>query len=91
MIERLLRIKGLVRVAESDHPLLIVSVGTMFSPPRPLNVGAPSSFVVIIARDADQVELEMVSPSGLFQLSSWQRPDSALQDDHRAIRGEWVD
>ena len=37
--ERLLRIKGLVRVNESEPPLLIESVGTMFSPPRPLKVG----------------------------------------------------
>src|SRR5262249_51972522 len=53
--ERLLRIKGLVRVAESKAPLLIESVGTMFSPPRPLRAdAAPSSFLVIIARDVDQ-------------------------------------
>jgi G3E family GTPase len=89
--ERLLRIKGLVRVAESGHPLLIESVGTMFSPPRLLQVGAPSSFVVIIARDAEQVELELVSPTGLFQFSSWQRPDRASQDDRGAMKAEWVD
>ena len=43
--ERLLRLKGLVRVRENEAPLLIESVGTMFSPARPLRVeGAPSSF-----------------------------------------------
>jgi G3E family GTPase len=89
--ERLLRIKGLVRVVESLHPLLIESVGTMFSPPRPLHVGAPTSFIVVIARDANRVELEMVSPTGLFQFSSWQGPDPASQDDRRAITAEWVD
>ena len=89
--ERLLRIKGLVRVAETSHPLLIESVGTMFSLPRPLHVTTPSSFVVIIARDADQVELELVSPAGLFQFSSWQKPASAWQGDRRAVKAEWVD
>jgi G3E family GTPase len=89
--ERLLRIKGLVRVVESDHSLLIESVGTMFSPPRPLNVRATSSFVVIIARDADRIELEMVSPTGLFEFSSWQRADPASQGDRGAMKAEWVD
>ena len=88
--ERLLRIKGLVRVTESGHPLLIESVGTMFSTPRPLRVGAQSSFLVIIARDADRVELELVSPIGLFEFSSWRRPDATLQDDGRAMKAEWV-
>ena len=32
--ERLLRLKGLVRVQESERPLLVQSVGTLFSPPR---------------------------------------------------------
>jgi G3E family GTPase len=91
--ERLLRIKGLVRVNESEPPLLIESVGTMFSPPRPLKVeGAPpSSFLVIIARDVNAAELEPVAPAGLFQLSSWKRPVDALaRDERRAIKAEWV-
>src|SRR5262249_2121638 len=56
--ERLLRIKGLVQVMESARPLLIESVGTVFSPPRPLQVtdGAPASFLVIIGRDVSQDE-----------------------------------
>jgi G3E family GTPase len=89
--DRLLRIKGLVHVAESAHPLLIESVGTMFSPPRPFHVAAPSSFVVIIARDADRIELDLVSPVGLFELSSWQRPTPASQGGDRAMNAEWVD
>ena len=90
--ERLLRIKGLVRVLESSAPLLIECVGTVFSPPRPLHAdGAPSSFLVIIARDVDRAELEPVSPAGLFQFSSWRRPGEALaRDDRGAIRAEWV-
>jgi len=90
--ERLLRIKGLVRVAESRDPLLIECVGTMFSPPRPLKAdGAPSSFVVIIARDVEQAELEPVAPAGLFWLSSWRKPVDALARDGRtAVKAEWV-
>jgi G3E family GTPase len=90
--ERLLRIKGLVRVTEAKPPLLIESVGTMFSPPRPLKAeGAPASFLVIIARDVDQAELEPVAPIGLFRFSSWKKPDDALaRDDRRAIKAEWV-
>ncbi|HLZ05109.1 MAG TPA: GTP-binding protein [Bradyrhizobium sp.] len=90
--ERLLRIKGLVRVVESREPLLIECVGTMFSPPRPLKAnGAPSSFLVIIARDVGQAELEPVSPAGLFRFSSWRTPDDALARDGRStIKAEWV-
>ena len=90
--ERLLRLKGLVRVTESEAPLLIEGVGTMFSPARPLRVdSAPSSFVVIIARDVDEAELEPVAPVGLFHFSSWKKPVDALaRDDRRTIKAEWV-
>ena len=91
--ERLLRIKGLVRVTESKPPLLIESVGTMFSPPRPLkaDTAPPASFLVIIARDVDEAELEPIAPVGLFQFSSWKKPADALtRDDRRAIKAEWV-
>jgi G3E family GTPase len=87
--ERLLRLKGLVRVTEGNTPLLIESVGTMFSPPRPLRSesGAPSSFLVIIARDVSEAELETIEPAGLFRVSSWRRPDDAPA---RVIKAEWV-
>ena len=66
--ERLLRLKGLVRVAESERPMLVQSVGTAFSAPRPF--GEPQStqpmFLVIIARDLEKGELESVTPDGLF-------------------------
>jgi G3E family GTPase len=70
--ERLLRLKGLVRVQESGRPLLVQSVGTLFSPPRPF--GAPQAqplFLVIIARDLQPAELEAVAPAGLFSFSSY--------------------
>ncbi|MFE1598911.1 CobW family GTP-binding protein [Methylobacterium sp. ID0610] len=75
--ERLLRLKGLVRVTGSDRPVLVESVGTLFSPPRPF--GRPgeagSPFVVIIARDLVAAELDDVAPAGLFRFSRWTEGD----------------
>ncbi len=74
--ERLLRLKGLVRVKESERPLLVQSVGTLFSAPRPFGdpQASPPLFLVIIARDLQPAELEAVSPSGLFAFSPWTEP-----------------
>jgi G3E family GTPase len=71
--ERLLRLKGLVRVQESERPLLVQSVGTLFSPPRPFGEpqASPPLFLVIIARDLQPAELETVAPAGLFGFSSY--------------------
>lgn len=78
--ERLLRLKGLVRVVESERPMLVQSVGTAFSAPRPF--GEPQStqpmFLVIIARDLERGELEAVSPQGLFALPSVKRADDLV-------------
>lgn len=75
--ERLLRLKGLVGVVEADRPLLVESVGTLFSRPRPC--GRPGEdaapFVVVIARDLGVGELDEVAPKGLFRLAP-RVPDS---------------
>lgn len=74
--DRLLRLKGLVRIAQSRRPVLVQSVGTTLSIPRPF--GEPGSaappFLVVIARDLDDAELEAVQPTGLFAFSSWAAP-----------------
>ena len=74
--DRLLRLKGLIRVVESPRPVLVQSVGTAFSPPRPF--GTPESdmplFLVIIARDLEDGELEAVQPADLFAVTSPTRP-----------------
>jgi G3E family GTPase len=91
--ERLLRLKGLVRVVEGKTPLLIESVGTVFSPPRPLRQTDPTqaSFLVVIARDVSADELTPIAPAGLFCFSSWRQPDDALsRGDRRVIKAEWV-
>jgi Ni2+-binding GTPase involved in maturation of urease and hydrogenase len=74
------------------RPLLIESVGTVFSPPRPLNAtnDAPSSFLVIIGRDVSRHELLPIAPEGLFEISSWQTPDPFSRPDRPAIKAEWV-
>jgi G3E family GTPase len=61
--ERLLRLKGLVRVAGRAQPILVQSVGTMFSAPRPFAAAAEQSFVVLILRDMDPDEIATVHPS----------------------------
>ena len=74
--ERLLRLKGLVRVTESERPVLVQSVGTAFSAPRPFGEpqATPPLFLVIIARDLQAAELEAVAPVGLFTFSPWTEP-----------------
>ncbi len=89
--ERLLRLKGLVRVAESERPVLLQSVGTAFSAPRPFGEPDAASplFLVIIARDLQAAELQAVSPPGLFSFSSWTEL-SALPRALSPVAVAWV-
>lgn len=69
--ERLLRIKGLVQVVGSSRALLVQSVGTTFSAPRPFAAGAENgSFLVIILRDAGITELSAIAPALPFSFGS---------------------
>jgi G3E family GTPase len=79
--ERLLRLKGLVRVKESERPVLVQCVGTVFSPPRPFGEAqaATPAFLVIIARDLRVGELEAVAPTGLFSVSPCAEPGAPAQ------------
>jgi G3E family GTPase len=62
--ERLLRVKGVVRIADRAHPILVQSVGTLFSAPRPFNeIGSGESFLILILRDTDIAELTRIEPS----------------------------
>ncbi len=61
--ERLLRTKGVVRVLESPSPILIQSVGTLFSAPRPFAAASDErSFLILILRDFDTAELASIAP-----------------------------
>jgi G3E family GTPase len=61
--ERLLRVKGVVDVAEMEQRLLVQSVGTMFSMPRRFAGPPLAPFLVVIARDASADELARVAPA----------------------------
>jgi len=89
--ERLLRLKGLVRVRGSERPVLVQSVGTAFSAPRPFGEPGttPPLFLVIIARDLQAAELEAVAPVGLFAFSSWTEP-AALPRTLSPVAVAWV-
>ncbi|MFO1163429.1 MAG: GTP-binding protein [Reyranellaceae bacterium] len=91
--DRLLRLKGLVRVAESPRPVLVQSVGTAFSTPRPF--GAPESdmplFLVVIVRDLEDAELEAVQPTDLFSFSSPTEPGAVVRAGSlRSAVVEWM-
>lgn len=66
--DRLLRVKGLVAVADVQGAILIQGVGTIFSPPMrmPPGIGGTPGAVVVIARDLPQAELaEVCEPYGI--------------------------
>ncbi len=91
--DRLLRVKGLVRVAESERPVLVQSVGTAFSSPRPFGdpTATPPLFLVVIARDLKPGELDTVLPAGLFAFSPWEAPASTgLADRAPVALLEWL-
>ncbi len=68
--ERLLRLKGLVRVRECAAPLLVQSVGTLFSPPRPFAARDAESFLVVITRDVAAEEMRKVTPADVFVIGT---------------------
>jgi G3E family GTPase len=68
--ERLLRVKGVVRVADRPQPILVQSVGTLFSAPRAFSeIGGEDSFLVLILRDIDIAELTRIAPPGAVSLT----------------------
>jgi G3E family GTPase len=61
--ERLLRLKGIVRVADRPRAILVQSVGTLFDVPRPFSEDwRGTSFLVLILRDSDLAELRRIAP-----------------------------
>ena len=62
--DRLLRTKGLVRIAGAMQPLLVQSVGSVFSAPRPFAADVEQrSFLVLILRDFDPRGLVEIAPA----------------------------
>lgn len=68
--ERLLRLKGLVAVRESAAPILVQSVGTLFSAPRAFAgpVPAEGGFLVVIVRDLEVASLRSLEPRLPFRI-----------------------
>jgi G3E family GTPase len=61
--ERLLRIKGVVRVTDHARLVLVQSVGTLFSALRPFGeIADGKSFLILILRDTDPAELSRITP-----------------------------
>lgn len=60
--ERLLRLKGLIHTPDAPAPVLVQSVGTVFSAPALLRA-EHDPFVVVIARDLLMDELASVTPA----------------------------
>jgi G3E family GTPase len=73
--ERLLRVKGVVAVAELEQPLLVQSVGTMFSAPRPFAGPVDTPFLVVIVRDGSPDELAQLTPELPVVISRLGAPD----------------
>lgn len=62
--DRLLRLKGVLDLDDRADPVLVQSVGTVFSMPRPFRRRAAEvPFLVVIARDLDPGRIEAVTPA----------------------------
>lgn len=72
--DRLLRLKGLVTVRESGAPILVQSVGTLFSEPRPFGGPLEEGFLVVIARDAEARDLHGLEPRMPFRAARGSSP-----------------
>jgi G3E family GTPase len=59
--EKLLRVKGLIRVHDSAELILVQGVGSVFTMPRRVSVTVPP-FLVVIARDFDSDAIETSAP-----------------------------
>lgn len=72
--ERLLRVKGVVQAAGT--PMLVQSVGTTFSAPRPFPRWHGESFLVVIVRDIDDTPpLSALAPGLPIVIEGWAPSD----------------
>jgi G3E family GTPase len=86
--ERLLRVKGVVNVSDMEQPLLVQSVGTMFSAPRPFAGPVSAPFLVVIARDTSADELTQVVPALPVVISRLGTPDPFARRAAASLRAE---
>lgn len=67
---RLLRVKGLVKLQSEIEQVVVQSVGTLFSPITKFSGTSERSFIVIIARDIVWTELKTIEPKLEFRVQS---------------------
>lgn len=87
--ERLLRLKGLLWVQGSGRHVLMESVGTMFSAPRPF-VTETAPFLVVILRDLDADVLRQVQPEIPLDISTLSRVNPFITPRPSGLRAEAV-
>lgn len=70
--DRLLRLKGFVQPSDSPCPVLVQSVGTLFSAPRPVPAHAGRRLgLVLITRGVSAVDIEAMAPAGGARAREW--------------------
>lgn len=70
--DRLLRLKGFVQPSDSPHPVLVQSVGTLFSAPRPVPAHAGQRpGLVLITRGLSAAEIEAIDPARDARVREW--------------------
>lgn len=70
--ERLLRLKGFVQPSDSQYPVLVQSVGTLFSAPRPVPAHSGQRLgLVLITRGLSAHEIEALDPQRNTSVRDW--------------------
>lgn len=69
---RLLRLKGFVQPIDSPVPVLVQSVGTVFSAPQPMRSMTPHRLgVVLIVRGVSSTDLDQINPDVVLGTRVW--------------------
>ncbi len=87
--ERLLRVKGLVRLEGDAHPTLVQAVGTLFSPPRPFGGTVETAGLTIITRDTGRGELAALAEGLALEITA-PSPFAPRGLGRRALRGDFA-
>jgi len=70
--DRLLRLKGFVQPSDCRVPILVQSVGTVFSAPCPMPQAKPAQFgLVLIARGLSATDLDAIDTQAVADIRVW--------------------
>lgn len=88
--DRLLRVKGFIRRPDSDTPLLVQAVGTLFGPPSPMSRAREvEEGLVVITRDLGVEEIRAAMPDAPVYLGKIHgRGAAGLHCDQVLLGGE---